>query len=390
MDKKIVFILVLLMLFAGCSVPFKKSPTGTTTEPTPSPSPEVSPTQSPYPGSPFLYISAWFAPYDATRAYNSFSGQVQNMDEINPVWYNLNPEYFATAAESFTTTFLKQPEIMSLAPAHGVKVLPTVQNFGKTGFDTTVLSKILPDPTLRARHIQEILDLVKINGYDGIDLDYEGLPASLRDAYSVFCAALGQALAKEGKELSITVHAKTSADATWNGPGAQDWSALALSATTFKVMVYDYHWAAFHPGPISPVDWLRAILDYARTVPEVRGKLIVGLPFYGIDWPATGAGREVMYLDVVEMMKQHTVLNANRVDFEHTHPYCNGFQDNVELHFDYKTAEGILHTVYFQDRTSLAERMKLIGEYRDIVHGVAFWRLGGEDLGNWVELAGYR
>jgi spore germination protein YaaH len=47
-------------------------------------------------------------------------------------------------------------------------------------------------------------------------------------------------------------------------------------------------------------------------------------------------------------------------------------------------------TVYFQDATALAKKLKLIAGYREVVKGVIFWDLGGEDQLAWAEIAKYQ
>ncbi|HBF39314.1 MAG TPA: hypothetical protein DDW50_18590, partial [Firmicutes bacterium] len=194
-----------------------------------------------------------------------------------------------------------------------------------------------------------------------------------------FVTELGSAIHQHQKILSVTVYAKTSENSNWTGPGAQDWSVLVNQADSLKIMAYDYHWVTSNPGPISPLDWLQDILAYARTIPGAKGKIIVGLPFYGIDWGTVG--KEVMYQDAIGILSRYTYAGYSRDSV--------GGVTNAEIHFTYNDS-GISHSVYFQDRTALRERLKVISQYRDIVKGVTFWHLGGEDPGNWNELKNYQ
>ena len=332
-----------------------------------------------------LYLAAWYVPYDSSRGLQSFQNNAALFDELNPVWYNLNPAYFSNGALPLIANLSNQAVILSIARSHGIKVLPTIQNWGISNFDATVISAIIKDPIMRSRHVADILNLVIIQGYDGIDIDYESLETTDREAFSRFIEELSGALHSSGKLLSVTIYAKTSDDASWTGPGAQDWPRLAVVADTIKVMAYDYHWVSFHAGPISPTDWLRAVLNYSTTVPELNNKLIVGLPFYGLDWPTKGEGREVAFADARKLSKDYQISNANRNSSSHLDPICSTFSVNVEPHFNYNQA-GVNHTVYYQDRLALQERLAIINQYRQIVKGVTFWRLGGEDPEVWSEL----
>lgn len=361
---KVLVWLGLVILLGGCQVPKPKG--------------------SGLPSS--MYISGWLAAYDWQRGYGSFTRNIAMFDEINPVWYNLNPNYFS-AGQSPILNYgggqTAQAELLSTARSNGVKVLPTIQNFGTTNFDPAVIHQIIDNPEQRAKHISEIVNLVLDRGYDGIDMDYENLYATDRAAYSAFIAGLGQALTSRGKLLSVTVYAKTTGAEFWNGPGAQDWPELVKYTDTFKVMAYDYHWASFHAGPVSPVDWLRKVLAYARTVPGLAGKLVIGLPLYGIDWPAGSSGREIMYEDAMKLINQGITGPVSRENVDHSsNPYCGSFFENVEPHFTY-LKNTVTRIVYFQDAAALLERLAIVNQFRDVVRGITFWRLGGEDPAGW-------
>ncbi|MCL6591223.1 MAG: hypothetical protein K6U80_14875 [Firmicutes bacterium] len=338
-----------------------------------------------------LYISAWYATYDPVRGLKSFISHLDLFNEINPVWYNLNPAYFTPGAPPLMENPQNRDTMAKAAKSAGVKLLPTIQNFGTANFDRTVIGQIIGNPESRSSHVREIVDLVKANGYDGIDIDYENLIFEDRQAFSAFIMELGQALHQAQKLLSVTVYAKTSDAANWAGPGAQDWRSLALYADSLNIMAYDYHWAAFHPGPISPLDWLEAVLKYATAIPEARGKIIIGLPFYGLDWEeGGGVAKEKTYQDAMNLLAQYGGFNLNRNDADHSsNLICGMYSKNVELHFQYQSF-GVQHSLYFQDYEALRRRLEIINQYGNYIKGVTFWRLGGEDPRNWDELRNAR
>src|SRR5690606_29156568 len=95
--------------------------------------------------------------------------------------------------------------LVELARSKNVLVIPTIHNV-VTGPDP--VPGILSNPTTRSRHVQLILDEVLTYGYDGIDIDYEFLHASLREEYTAFIFELADALHAHGKLLTVAVHAK--------------------------------------------------------------------------------------------------------------------------------------------------------------------------------------
>ena len=383
-----VLLLSSLLFFTGCSSRTKPS----SLEPT-----LQSHISNP---SPKLYVSAWFAPFDITRGLQSFTEHTNDLNEINPVWYNLNSSYNQPGVETFTTNLFHKGPIETLARTNGVKLVPTIQNWGTTNFDPKVISRIINNPVDRYEHVREILELVIENEYDGIDIDYEALRSSAREDFSAFIAELAKALHERDKLLSVAVYAKTY-DAPWNGAGAQDWAELAKHADALKVMGYDYHWCTYHPGPLAPLDWLEEVLAYAREVagktPELKRKLIIGLPLYGLDWEAweTAANpgppaKEVMYEKALALREKAT--SAVKRD-DARHPPCQAYScphsDNVEPYFIYYDQAGRKHIVYYQDAAATRARLELIDKYRHLIKGITFWRLGGEDPEIWREIATY-
>jgi len=379
--------LLILLFINGCggtkqviTEPILPSPSNEEVVLATSPSPDPTTTIEPIPQPNIrTYLSGWYATYDK-RGLTSFINNISLFNEINPVWYNLE----ANGSLKFTDSITNKNKLLTQARNNKIKILPTVQNFGGQGVDTSAIRTILKNQTLRTNHVTTLVNLVLENNYDGIEIDYEGLTAVDKNYFTLFIKELNVALKKHQRLLSVALYAKTSNLNTWAGPGAQDWTALAPEVDTIKIMAYDYHWSSFHAGPISPIDWLEAILNYSRTVPAVKGKLIIGLPFYGLDWYGAQA-REAMYADISPERK----VSATRTSIQHVSDYCKWYSKNIEPHYQYNN-NGQIRTVYYQDRQALAERMKLISRYLDTVKGVTFWHLGGEDPGSWSIIRSYK
>jgi len=159
----------------------------------------------------------------------------------------------------------------------GSALIPTIQNVVNKSFSATAVETMLATPASREAHAAAIFQLVTSNAFDGIDVDYERVPASSRANFTAFVGTLGAKLHGSGKKLSVTVYAKTG-DVTWNGAGAEDWAAIGGVADSVKIMAYDYHYASTGAGAITPLDWLDKVINYAETtIPPA--KIIVGLPW---------------------------------------------------------------------------------------------------------------
>jgi spore germination protein YaaH len=284
---------------------------------------------------------------------------VNNSDVINEVnffWYELRSDSSIRAYKH-----AEDENVLAEARAAGLRIVPSIMN----GFSRERVANIIHDPERRAFHVQEILATVLEMEYDGIDIDYEGLYAEDRDAFSVFIEELAEALHAHDKLLSIAVHPKTDEDGEWGGPLAQDWARLGAVVDEFKIMTYDYHWAASEAGPISPVEWADTVIEYATTLvpPE---KVYMGVHFYGYDWRGESA-------ESLTWSGATAIAYVNEAEIHR--------DESNEAWFTYGFENG--HTVYFADSLSVETKLKAVFERHPNIAGIAIWRLGEEDPDSW-------
>ena len=315
-----------------------------------------------------LYVSGWISD---GKGVSSFVKNIELFDEINPVFYQVKKD--GTLFTSDSASYGKKEELIIAAYSKKILLVPTLQDISLNSTEATM--RLLKDEN----HINEIVKVVVENGYDGIDIDYENLSPKGKDDFTSFVQKLGAKLKEKEKQLSITVNYKTSDTQIWAMPGTQDWGKLLEHVDTLKVMVYNCHTLRTKPGPIAPLSLIKAVLDYAARFENAKGKIVIGIPFYGYDWPR----RAVRACDVTKLLKDRNV-KIMREDLKHS-----GDLGNVEPYFEYTEGE-VKHTVYYQDTVAIRERLKLINSYHGLVKGVTFWCLGGEDQNFWKEVEVYR
>lgn len=302
---------------------------------------------------PAYQVSIW-APYAGFLEQQTLTQNADVVDEVNFVWYTLH------RGGKIESSVLSS-QALAAAREAGLRVVPSVAN---SGFNRDVVLEAIGDPAARTRHVQELAALVEENGYDGLDIDYESLAAEDREVFTRFIEELAAVLHANGRILSIAVHAKTNDAGTWGGPAAQDWPRLGAVVDEFKIMTYDYHYAGGEAGPIAPLEWVDQVLAYAATVvpPELTW---VGVHFYGYDWLGNAA-EGLEWQQVVKRAAQ------NDAEIQRDEP--------GEAWFTYDDGR---HTVYFTDAPALDARLEDVLARHPQLAGVAIWRLGGEDPGNW-------
>lgn len=314
-------------------------------------------------------VSAWIAFWDWRNGSTTLQKQGDIIKEIMPFWYDMDStgEIFYSEGIPHLTSAGK----LSLDPhqfvqdchQRGMKVLPLISN----EFDKERVHAMLSDETTRHRHIENILRLVRTYGYDGVDIDYEGLMKEDRDAYSSFLSDLGKALHKEKKLLSVAVMAKTSEPGSWDSVIAMDYKAIGKAADRVRIMAYDYHYSGGEPGPIAPLSWVRNILDFAtREIPPQ--KIWLGIGIYGIDW-GPGKDREMSYNDATTLAARYEIQPQWDPDWS-------------ETWFTYTEISTFAQrTVWFQESQSLQKRWEFCCKYN--IGGISLWRIGSEDGKIW-------
>lgn len=306
-------------------------------------------------------MSVWVPGWDA-KALPSMQLNAAKLDEANPGWYAIGTDGGVTKSYN-----AEAPDMR--AAITGLDIIPTINNYVARKWDAATVARIIAAPELRDRHAEALTQLVVQNAFAGIDIDYEALNAAARADFTAFVQVLAQKLHTARKQLSVTVHPKTSDSANWSGPASQDWRAIGAAADTVKIMGYDYHWDGSEAGALSPLDWLDAVVTYAESVMPPQ-KVILGLPWYGYDWQGTRAA-SLVYADAMAL--------AQRVGAQITR------DANGEATFSY---DG--HTVFFQDSASYATKVNAILRKHPGIGGFAHWRVGGEDPAIWTDVARMR
>jgi spore germination protein YaaH len=306
-------------------------------------------------------VAAWLT--STTRSLDTAIA-ARALDEIDCDWYTIDSQGTVSAG----------PENLALvatARAHGVQALATVTNrpSSKGSFTSSIARTILSNPDTQKRAINALVALAVGKGYDGIDIDWELVPASQRDAFSRFMTALAAALHAHQRLLSAAVFAKTSEPGRWDTQKVSDYRALGAAVDEFKIMTYSYSGPWSSPGPQAPLAWTRGVIDFARTIVPAR-KIYMGLPFYGYDWHAGGT-TAVQASDAAALIAAH--------HFKVAHDPLSG-----EADLSYIDKGGVKHVLFFVDRQALATKLGVLESAFPDIGGVAIWQVYREDPDFWT------
>lgn len=303
-------------------------------------------------------FSAWIPWWDEKRILESLEKRaIFKVEEILPLWFGLNKNGVIDERE-----VIAKVEIENLAKINNVVIIPTITN----DFDPKRVTKFINSSTLQDSEIEKLITIAVERGYGGYDLDWEEISEKDKKVFVKFVSKFKQKLSAQNLKLSVTVHAQTGTSADWVGVRGQDIKELGKIADYIRVMAYDFHHSKSEPGPVTPLDKLKAVLNY--TVKNVdKDKIVLGLPSYGYDWSEKNEGESIQYLDAIERFEKYA--GQYKRDSDSGALWGNYQKDNKS------------HTVWFEDKESTERKIEISQEFG--VNRFCFWRIGGEDEKMW-------
>jgi len=295
----------------------------------------------------------WVVEYDPLSA-SDFAEHVGAFTWVSPTGLYID--------ESGTLGGDVAADVVRTARDAGVLLLPLVAN---RNFDRQTAHKILTEAETRDSVISQLESFIDQGGYDGINIDFEDVPEGDRDGLTQFMGLLASRLRSKGKLVTIDVPAKTY-DATTGWAGAYDYGALGDICDLVIVMAYDYHWSGGPAGAISPLGWFEDVVRYASSVIPAS-RLMIGMPFYGYDWPTGGTASGLTFDEALEISTEmNRTIRFDEASGEYTFTYI---KDNTR------------REVWFQGAQSIELRIQILKNHG--VDQVAAWRIGQEDPRTW-------
>ena len=293
------------------------------------------------------YENPWPNTPDEVGSLPSMRAHADAMTGVAPYWFR------ATADGTLES---KQSQLAyDEARAAGLAVYPLVTN------KREATDAILGSEGMRTKTIDSIMRVIDEQGFDGINLDFELVPAHHKDNLTAFVTELYKRMKDKKKTLIVSVFPKVDVDESVHG--AYDYDALSKQSDYLQIMAYDRQWATSEAGAIAPIGWFEENLKYAIEHGGGAGKVIIGLSLYGYDWGGKAEAETVTYVDATVRAEKA----GAQVQFDET---------DKAPYFIYDD-----HEVWFEDERSMNAKLDVIAKYNPA--GIALWRLGQEQPEIW-------
>lgn len=324
------------------------------TEPAPAPAPEPAPAPPP----PKAILGFYTVYYQGDlNSYNSLNNYGSYLNRISTMTFTVTP--------SGGVSGLAPSDGVRLAASKGIISFAAITN----NFDSNLAHSVLSSSTARGTLITNLVNLVKSNGYQGVNVDFENMLAADRPYFSQFVRDLGAVLRGNGYQLIVSVPAKTSDSPNSAWVGTFDYAALGAAADQIQVMTYDQHGSWGSPGPVAGYPWVESVVKYAASV-IAPGKILLGLAAYGYDWnTSTNSGHKAVAWKNI----------PNLISATGAKPQWDATQGSP--YFTY-ASNGQNHIVWYENEASIQAKTRLVNQYG--LGGVGMWRMGLENLGFWT------
>lgn len=304
-------------------------------------------------------LIGFFVNWDDT-SFTSLKENISRIDKLVPEWIHLEGGDGSIILDDPARQNLVISYIRQNRPA--LQILPLVNNFNNQTmeWESKKLAKMLADPKARSRAIDNLLQVIRNNGFSGICVDFESIPPKSQPALKVFMRELYGRFHPMGYEVIQVVPI---ADPSFN------YKVLSRFCDCLIIMAFDEHWSTSPAGPIASQEWYEDGLR-ERLSELDPSKCIIAIANYGYDWKGNEEnGLPVSFQEAVRIAHE----SEGEITFD---------PDVFNPTFDYYDEHDKLHYVWFLDAVTAFNQLVIGEHYKP--RGYALWRLGAEDPSIWL------
>lgn len=280
------------------------------------------------------------------------------MTYISPFAYLVN--------EDGTLVNIEDEAAIAEAYARGAVPVMTIVNFAYKVAGENRANIILNNPDILKTLQDNLINIMKDKGYQGINIDFEYVLPEDREAYNSFLESTVNKLHNEGYFVTTSLAPKYNAEQKGLLYEAHDYPVHGKFADFVVLMTYEWGWSGGPPRAVSPINEIEKVLDYAVSVIP-KDKILMGFQIYARDWQLPfQEGQIAATISMQEAMNiAYEHLSEIKYDYVSQSPY-----------FNYTDADGNAHVVWFEDARSAQAKFDAVKEYG--LRGISYWGLGYE------------
>ncbi|PIC56348.1 glycosyl hydrolase [Sporosarcina sp. P12(2017)] len=215
--------------------------------------------------------------------------------------------------------------------------------------DSELIGRLVETPESRKRHIDNILEYVDAYQFEGLEIDYENISKEDLPNLLQFYKELYDVLQAQGKPLRILLEPNLHVE-QYNFP----------VGPVYVMMAYNLYGGHSEPGPKADDEFIRIVVNKMKTLP---GQPVIALSTGGFSWLHGKDEMKTLTETEAEDLAEKSKVIPMR------DPSSGG------MYFDYQDKHGETFTVWYGDRQTLYQWMKIAAEEGQM--RVSLWRMGG-------------
>ncbi len=282
------------------------------------------------------------------------TANMTGVNVISPTWY------FLSDNEGNVDSYA---DLAYVEEAHdkGLQVWALISNFSENVSTTELLASRQARQKVQEYLISQAQEL----GFDGINIDFEGIAEEAGPSYVQFMRELSILCRQNGIYLSVDVPVPMDFSRHYNR------KELGVVCDYVIMMGYDEHYAGSDlVGSVASMDFeITGIQNMLTEVP--KEKLVSSIPFYSRLWytETLADGSASVTSEAVTMDQAEQLLQENGASASYD-------ESTGQQYAQWTDAQGRLCQIWLEDENSVAARAALVSEYD--LGGIAAWVLGNQ------------
>ena len=251
-------------------------------------------------------------------------------------------------------------------------------------FENTPIEQFLACGKCREKTINQTLKEIQEKGASGVNVDFEYFGTPPKDTvikYAQFMRDLTDVIHKEveSSTVSMAVYATSAREERIHNV-----ELVGSFIDYVFIMGYDFFRpSSTNAGPIAPLfgvekygyDLQTSVEDFLAKIPAE--KIVLGVPYYGYDWPVEGQGVNAKVLPYNDQNGGIGVVYFDKaLEQEKNNSLLLGWDrfGSVPYYSYYDIEKKVWRQVYYENERSLREKYDFIRSKK--IRGVGLWALG--------------
>jgi len=256
-------------------------------------------------------------------------------------------------------------ELIAIAGEYGVAPIMVLTPMDAAGnFSSELASQLFRDDAAEDRLIENIVTTMQAKGYRAIDIDFEFILPSDKEAFLSFITKMQNRLSQEGLLTFVALAPKISGEMTGLLYEAHDYPSIGAAADYVLLMTYEWGYTYGPPMATAPINNVRRVLQYGVSVIDPN-KIFMGIPNYAYDWPLPFVRNETA---------AESISNQQAIERAAANNVIILFDEQAQSpYYFYTDPQGVQHVVWFDDVRSMNAKLRLMPEFG--LNGGSIWQI---------------